>query len=104
MRLRPKLSASFPAGSIKTTLLRINSVGNQLTILALACKSAARSGIAIFTEAMPRGPIIEPRQTTNKAAVATGSLHKRGFNLIFDEITVKIIPHLTANYLLTIMT
>jgi hypothetical protein len=65
------LSANLLAGSINITLLNINSVGSHETILALACKSAAKSGIAMLTEAIPRGPIMEPRQTIINANLAT---------------------------------
>jgi hypothetical protein len=70
---------------MKITLLKINSVGNHETILAFACKSAAKLGIAIFTEAIPRGPIMEPRQTIIKANLATAEFSvefsgKRGKN------------------------
>jgi hypothetical protein len=73
------------AGNINITLLKINSVGNHDTILALACNSAAKSGIAILTEAMPRGPIMEPRQTIINANLATagfsvGDFSKTGGN------------------------
>lgn len=45
-------------------------------MLALACKSAARLGIAIFTADMPKGPIMAPQQTMISAIVVTGSLNK----------------------------
>ncbi|GAC12750.1 hypothetical protein GLIP_0095 [Aliiglaciecola lipolytica E3] len=51
-------------------------VGNQLTIFALACKSAAKFGMATLTAAMPNGPINEPKQTTISATVVTGILCK----------------------------
>ena len=51
-------------------------VGIQLTIFAFACSSAARSGIAILTDAMPKGPIKEPVHTTMSATVVTGNFVK----------------------------
>lgn len=58
---------------MNATLLRRKMVGNQPTNLAFACKSAARSGMAILTEAIPSGPIKEPRHTTISAIVVAGS-------------------------------
>jgi len=51
-------------------------VGIHSIILALACKSSARFGIAILTLAIPSGPIIEELQMIISAIAVAGSLNK----------------------------
>ncbi len=52
MRFLPRLSATLPAGTINMAFASIKAVGTQVTRTALALKSWAMAGTAIFTADM----------------------------------------------------
>ena len=66
-RLRPTMSAIRPMGNKNTTLPHNIATGIQLTADALACKSSAIRGMAIFTAERAKEQIIITKPTLTSA-------------------------------------
>ena len=72
--LRPYISAARPAGIRNIALANRNAVGTQLTNIALALKSNASAGTAIFT-----ADIVRETQKVDKLILKRANQRAEGF-------------------------